>query len=168
MKNTVKVIFDNNSWISFCQKGHLTLIETLFPNPKIEIHACQYLLDEFEDVSSRAHLQKYLIPERVEKARAALNKFSHPFQMPPAAKQISRDPKDDYFLYFAEQYNLDFIVTGDKDLLVLETYGQTQIISFSKFLSILEEIGLVWPLSILLFYRKFFNINTNFMFKNIC
>ncbi len=82
MKNTVKVIFDNNSWISFCQKGRLTLIKTLFPNPKIEIYACQYLLDEFEDVSSRAHLQKYLIPERVEKARAALNKFSHSFQMP--------------------------------------------------------------------------------------
>jgi uncharacterized protein len=143
MKNIIKVIFDNNSWISFCQKGRLTLIGTFFTNPRIKIYACQNLIDEFEDVTSRTHLQKYLIPERVEQARIAVNAFSHPFQMPLAAKQISRDPKDDYFLYFAEQYNLDFIVTGDKDLLVLETHGQTQIISFSKFLSILEEMGIV-------------------------
>ena len=119
------------------------MIETLFPNPKIEIHAYQYLLDEFEDVSSRAYLQKYLIPERVEQVRIAINAFSRPFQMPLEAKQISRDPKDDYFLYFSEQYNLDFIVTGDKDLLVLETHRQTQIVSFSKFLSSLEELVLL-------------------------
>jgi hypothetical protein len=30
----------------------------------------------------------------------------------------------------------------------LETHGKTQIVSFSKFLSILEEMRIVWPLSI--------------------
>ena len=143
MNKTITVVFDNNAWISFCMKGRLRLIETLFPNPQIRIYACQNLINEFDNISSRDYLQKYLNPERVETAKTALQRFNEPFEMLPNAKQICRDPKDDYFLYFSEQYNLDFIVTGDKDLLVLEKHGLTQIITFNEFMSILGGKGLI-------------------------
>lgn len=139
----LKVIFDNNAWISFCMNSYLTRIETLFGNPFIDIYSCQNLIDEFDDVSSRERIQKYLVKGRPEKARLALIAFKRPFKMPISAPAISRDLYDDYFLYFSEQYDLDFIVTGDKDLLVLEKHGHTQIIKFNEFMSILKEKGLI-------------------------
>jgi uncharacterized protein len=146
MNETITVIFDNNSWISFSMKrSRLQQIETLLHNPKIQILSCPDLIKEFDKVSMRDHLQKYFISERIEKAKVLLREFSLPFEMQPDAPQICRDPKDDYFLYFATEYDLDFIVTGDKDLLVLETHGRTQIVNFNRFCEILIEKGIIAP-----------------------
>ena len=54
--------------------------------------------------------------------------------MPPFAR-FSRDPKDDYLLTLAQQARLDYLVTGDKDLLVLGTHLQTEILTFTDFTS---------------------------------
>jgi predicted nucleic acid-binding protein len=40
-----------------------------------------------------------------------------------------RDRKDLYLLSFAETINADYIVSGDNDLLVLQTYAKTRIVS---------------------------------------
>lgn len=47
---------------------------------------------------------------------------------------ICRDPDDNNILQLAESANADFIVTGDKDLLTLGTFGNTQIVSPITFL----------------------------------
>ena len=68
--------------------------------------------------------------------------FILPFQdieRPP----ISRDPNDDYLLYFSEEYSLDYLVSGDKDLLVLKTYGNTRICTFAEFVAELEKLALI-------------------------
>lgn len=45
----------------------------------------------------------------------------------------SRDPKDNQFLALAEEVDADYLITGDKDLLVLKNYGSTQILKPSEF-----------------------------------
>ena len=50
---------------------------------------------------------------------------------------ISRDPNDDKFLALAAAARADYLVTEDKDLLVLETYQQVQIIDSERFLELL-------------------------------
>ncbi len=49
-----------------------------------------------------------------------------------------RDPNDLDFLLTAKFGQADYLVSGDKDLLVLESYGQTKIISPAEFLKILK------------------------------
>lgn len=49
----------------------------------------------------------------------------------------SRDPNDNYLLALAEQIPLNYLITGDRDLLVLQRWGQTKLISFNRF----EEIA---------------------------
>ena len=46
--------------------------------------------------------------------------------------------KDLYLLSLAKANDADFLLTGDSDLLDLGRYNQTEIVSFSKFMSILE------------------------------
>jgi putative PIN family toxin of toxin-antitoxin system len=53
--------------------------------------------------------------------------------------KICRDKNDNQILQLAEYINADIIISGDKDLLVLRSYEETQIISprdfFNEYLS---------------------------------
>ncbi len=44
-----------------------------------------------------------------------------------------RDPKDNKFLELAINGNAEFIITGDKDLLVMNPFKNTKILSLSNF-----------------------------------
>ncbi len=48
---------------------------------------------------------------------------------------LCRDPKDNKFLEVAVNGNADFIITGDKDLLVLNSFKNIEIITVNEFLS---------------------------------
>lgn len=52
---------------------------------------------------------------------------------------LSRDPKDDPILATAQHGSADYIVTGDKDLLVLEHYGKCKILKPADFLMLLGQ-----------------------------
>lgn len=53
--------------------------------------------------------------------------------------QASRDPQDDKFLAAAVEGQARYIVTGDKDLLVLTRYRNVRIISPAAFLELLQK-----------------------------
>ena len=44
-----------------------------------------------------------------------------------------RDKKDIFILGMAKNIPADFIVTGDKDLLVLESFEESKIVTFQEF-----------------------------------
>ena len=46
---------------------------------------------------------------------------------------ICRDPKDNFLLALAKDGEANYLLTGDKDLLDLEKFGKTEIITISKF-----------------------------------
>jgi putative PIN family toxin of toxin-antitoxin system len=46
---------------------------------------------------------------------------------------ICRDPKADFLLALAKDGNADYLITGDKDLLVINKYKQTVILTFKEF-----------------------------------
>ena len=52
------------------------------------------------------------------------------------AESSIRDSKDLYLLSLAETISADYILTGDKDLLVLEHHDNTSIIPLSSFLEV--------------------------------
>jgi hypothetical protein len=45
-----------------------------------------------------------------------------------------RDPKDDFILECAQTGNADLLVTGDKDLLTLKSFGATEIVTPRQYL----------------------------------
>ena len=50
----------------------------------------------------------------------------------------SRDPDDDKFINCARSGRIKYIVSGDKDLLVLDKINDVNIVGVSEFLDILE------------------------------
>lgn len=57
---------------------------------------------------------------------------------PLEIRSASRDPKDDKFLACAVYASVDYLVTEDKDLLVLNPYQDIQICQPAEFISLLE------------------------------
>lgn len=54
---------------------------------------------------------------------------------------IARDPKDDIFLACAKTGSAHYLVSEDKDLLVLESHHSTQIVNAFDFLTVLQNLS---------------------------
>jgi uncharacterized protein len=50
---------------------------------------------------------------------------------------ICRDPKDNKFLALAKEIQANYLITGDKDLLVLKEFETTKILSPGEFLELI-------------------------------
>ena len=48
--------------------------------------------------------------------------------------EICRDKKDNFLLNLAKDSEADYLITGDKDLLILEKFENTKILTFSEFI----------------------------------
>jgi len=49
--------------------------------------------------------------------------------------RLCRDPKDDFLLSLAKDGKATHLITGDKDLLDIETFGATKIVTIADYLS---------------------------------
>jgi predicted nucleic acid-binding protein len=57
---------------------------------------------------------------------------------PQDVPSVSRDPADDKYLACAKLASADYLVTEDKDLLVLEEYEDSRICQSAEFIELLE------------------------------
>jgi putative PIN family toxin of toxin-antitoxin system len=133
-------VIDVNVWISaLLTPGTARKLINHLKAARFELAYSNQIFDELLEVASRRRLaQKLSTEDKLDltdliKQRGVLVELEQP--LPP----ISRDPKDDIYLSCALVSDSDFLVTGDKDLLVIETYGRAKIISPAEFLVTLES-----------------------------
>jgi len=136
MEHKMRVIFDSNIWVSFAIGKRINEMKVPFMNPNVDIFVCRKLMWEVGAIIEKPKLAKYISQDRKEML-LDLMKACHWADI-EGQTAISRDPKDDFLLDLATVINADFLITGDKDLLVLKKYLQTHIVSFSSFMAILE------------------------------
>jgi uncharacterized protein len=90
--------------------------------------------DEFKEVIYRPKFSRYIEPDEVA---LFLRLFREIAIFVPVTQKLTicRDPKDNKFLELALASNAHYIITGDQDLLVLNPFGSTQILSPANFLA---------------------------------
>lgn len=59
--------------------------------------------------------------------------------IPQNKTQVCRDPKDNQILDLCASGNADYLVTGDKDLLILRKFENTSILNPKQFLKMLKS-----------------------------
>ncbi len=128
----IKVIFDTNIWISFLIGKKLQFIKDHIASQQLIVILSDQLLLEIETVTQRPKLKKYFPKQKVEELIQFLQTVGQKYQ-PTAKNQVSRDPKDNFLLDLIDISKADYLVTGDKDLLVLNPLRNTQIITPSDF-----------------------------------
>jgi putative PIN family toxin of toxin-antitoxin system len=97
---------------------------------------CDELLEEFAHVSLRLKLRKYMTDNDVKDTYKLMEQYCHHVPITKKAVSSVRDKNDLYLLSFAETVPADFILTGDKDLLSLQSHHQTKIVTYKEFAAI--------------------------------
>ncbi len=107
---------------------------------KYELVTSLEISAEVKDVLNRPELREKFktLTEAVANELVALLSAAE-MVTPTEVEAISRDPKDDIFLACAKAAKAQYIVTEDKDLLVLNPYESTQIINALEFLRVLQR-----------------------------
>lgn len=133
---TFKVIIDTNLWVSFLIGKELVSLKELIVNGQVQPVFSKESLEELKQVTQRPKLQKYFPPEKVNELLLFLNAISLFVEIQSNVK-VCRDPKDNFLLAIAQESQADYLITGDQDLLILERFQSTKIISYRNLLSIL-------------------------------
>lgn len=131
-------VIDTNILVSILKGSpKLSFIYDAFKKDKFKLAISDELLKEFSAVLYRPHLkiEYHDIKElfRLIKARAVRIKLPFP------SIDICRDPEDNFILEIALEAKADFIVSGDKDLLVLKSFRGIPIITPREFFACLKK-----------------------------
>tara|TARA_B100000378_G_scaffold269257_1_gene257143 strand:- start:93 stop:503 length:411 start_codon:yes stop_codon:yes gene_type:complete len=132
MKNK-KIILDTNLWISFLISKKFNQIDKLIENKEITIIFSDELIEEFIDVVSRPKFKKYFSKKDIEKVLEYFDQFGELTNV-KSNIQICRDEKDNFLLNLSVDSDADYLISGDKDLLVLEKIEETKIMTFADFI----------------------------------
>lgn len=89
------------------------------------------LLAELDEVSGRAKFDSILTFSNTsrELAMAEVRQLAEILDPPPLPQPVCRDPDDDAVLALAIAAQVDFIVSGDHDLLALEAFNGIPILN---------------------------------------
>ena len=129
---SVKVIFDTNIWISFLIGKQLYIITKYISNQEILIIVSEQLLTEIKEVTGREKLKKYFPAESVKNLLNLLETIAQNVKVKPT-HFISRDLKDNFLLDLIDFSKADYLVTGDKDLLMMNSFKTAKILSPTDF-----------------------------------
>jgi len=129
------LILDTNIWVSYALMGsglvgtQVATIVTSYP-----VAFSKATFGELTEVLMRDKFDRYVSQEaRVD----FLRKLAHSAEWFEPREQVSdcRDPKDNMFLELAKSCHATALITGDNDLLVLDPYGNTRIVTLTEFIT---------------------------------
>lgn len=138
MVKKIRVIIDTNIWISFLLTKQFSFLDNLLVNNKINLLFSLELLEEFLNVIKRPKLRIYFSENDVNSLLEVISMYSELIDVKSEIK-MCRDEKDDFLLSLAHDGSADYLITGDKDLLVIEKYINTKIVKISDFEKLIEE-----------------------------
>lgn len=145
----MRVLLDTNVLLSYplapsAVRTITTLVSACWQHDQIELLIPEEQLDEFVRKASAKRYFRTRIPRSAIDAFAAQLRLAGQVlplvDVPPAH---TRDRKDDYLVAYAIIYDADYLVSGDRDLLVLGQVGSLQIVTPAAFVQELLRRGWV-------------------------
>ena len=133
MKKKIRIILDTNIWISFLITKSMKGIDRLIFNDKAVLLFSDESMTEFIDVTSREKLKPYFTKDDIASLIDLIEEYGEIIEV-KSKVDICRDKEDNFLLSLAKDGKADYLITGDKDLLVLENFGKTVMIKLSDFL----------------------------------
>ena len=136
----VRVVLDTNVWVSgiFFQRGIPAKLLQAWRDGRFEVVLTPATRNELADVLARKLAQFDAPAELATQWLTYIDTYGTRVHAESAPVRLSRDPNDDAFLQAATTGRVQFIVTGDKDRLVLEHVDSARIIPPREFLDWLE------------------------------
>jgi hypothetical protein len=133
-----RIILDTNLWIPFLISKTYSGLDTYLQEGEVTLVFSEELFAELLAVVKRPKFKKYFSESDISSLMEMMDVFGEIVEV-TSDLEICRDEKDNFLLNLAKDAKVDFIITGDKDLLVLKNLGETDIITFSHFLALINK-----------------------------
>ena len=105
---------------------------------EIKVVVSEEMLKELTEVSNRPKFKDIFTAHRMKELFSLLDSYA--IVVSPSQKlNVCRDEKDNFLLEVALEGKADYLITGDEDLLVLNTIYSTRIIRPKDFDNILKS-----------------------------
>jgi len=128
------IIADINWWISLVISRFENKFAIILEMEILEFVSCKQLETEIQDSFKKQRLQKFLSKDVMDTFWISFRQWNKNVDI-VSNISICRDPKDDYLLALAKDARADFLITGDKDLLILEKFETTIICTLTDFIN---------------------------------
>ncbi len=134
-KSSKTLIIDTNLWISYLLGGKCyDIISEILIDESFTIFSCKELQKEINEVRLRPKLKRYFSSKQITDFIKIFNERTIVINLDSKLLQsFPRDPKDAYLLALCMQTQSNLLLSGDKDLLSLNHFHQTQIVSINYF-----------------------------------
>ena len=138
MKKDCRIVIDTNLWISFLLTRKFAFIDKLLSQNKAQLLFCVRLLDELLEVIERPKLQKFFKSEDKKTVLDIIERYAD-FVVVTSKVEVCRDAKDNFLLSLAKDAKADFLITGDKDLLVIKRFENTEIVTIAEYKGVISS-----------------------------
>jgi putative PIN family toxin of toxin-antitoxin system len=138
----IRIVVDTSVLIRYLIKPSVAirdLIEVRWLGDEVQMVTALELIEELAGVLKRDYIQALISPWE---GQALLDAIHIKAEFVPTLGTIptySRDPKDDKFVACALVGKAEYIITVDKDLLVLEALQGIRMVTPDKFRALLKE-----------------------------
>ncbi len=108
---------------------------------KLAMVSSPVLLAELTEVIGRPKFDTILVRANTSRggALAEMRQLAEVIDPPPLLHPVCRDPDDDHVLALALAAQVDLIISGDEDLLVLQSFEEMPILSPAQALEIISK-----------------------------
>ena len=131
-----RIVIDANVFVSVVLGGQITgKICELLISGDLKLVYSRSLFDELKFVLSRKEFE--FNQPQIDRILTFIETNGE-LVFPAEKVSVCRDPKDNPILECAVSGRVDFIVTGDKDLLTLKSFRKIPIVTPRKFLEIIS------------------------------
>jgi putative PIN family toxin of toxin-antitoxin system len=133
-RNPTRIAIDTNLWVSHVFNQFQSHLSSILEDENIEIITSTELTQEIFEVLNRTKFQSKI-------STSLLATFRELYEQATVNVVITtevfdcRDPKDNHLLALSIDGDLDYLLTGDADLLVLDPYGKTRILKAAPYLT---------------------------------
>src|SRR5258708_12664743 len=124
----MRLVIDTNIWVHYLIQSSNTQIDSLITDSETQVLFSEELLNELVEVCARPKVARYL---KSDDGAELLLTLQSRFPLIEVRSFVNecRDEKDNFLLALAKDGNADYLITGDDDLLVMQNFGTTKIIS---------------------------------------
>jgi putative PIN family toxin of toxin-antitoxin system len=128
----MRLVVDANLWISALLKPKFQLRTEVFFEPEYHLLVSEELFRDLDKAFRKPYLSEQIVREKYDKLVFRLQSVAELVDV-HSVVNLCRDPKDNFLLALAKDGNADYLISGDRDLLVLREFENTTIVTISEF-----------------------------------
>lgn len=128
----MRIILDTNLWISYLISNRHIKLDVLIKSDDFVILYSPELIEEFLTVAERPKFEKYFSANDTAELIEQINTIGELVEI-QSDIQLCRDEKDNFLLNLATDGKADFLITGDKDLLIIGEINGAKILTYRAF-----------------------------------